>query len=48
MDLSRSHRLIHVINKCEGRGQYNTNSICSTCTYHVSQIYVVCGHEISI
>ena len=25
MDLSRSHILIHIINKCEGPGQYNTN-----------------------
>ena len=26
MDPSRSHRLVHVINNCEGPGQYNTNS----------------------
>ena len=26
MDPSRSRRLIHVINNCEGPGQYNTNS----------------------
>ena len=26
MDPSRSHRLIHVINNCEGPRQYNTNS----------------------
>ena len=28
MDPSRSHRLIHVINNCEGPGQYNTNNKC--------------------
>ena len=26
MDLSRSHRLVHVINNCEGPGKYKTNS----------------------
>ena len=26
MDPLRSHRLIHIINNCEGTGQYNTNS----------------------
>ena len=25
MDPSRSHRLIHVINNCEGPGKYNLN-----------------------
>ena len=29
MDPSRSHRLVHVINNCEGPGQYNTNSTIS-------------------
>ena len=26
MEPSRSHRRIHVINNCEGTGQYKTNS----------------------
>ena len=26
MDPSISHRLVHVINNCEGPGQYETNS----------------------
>ena len=26
IDTSRSHRPVHVINNCEGPGQYNTNS----------------------